>query len=192
VLLPPQEALGVTEGFRPVPLGDIVFRTRGGDAKELARLQASVDALYPAAQAEAGPWKLSVSLTPNRPVIGLSRSIPPRTPTVPVLFVLAKQGADLTSGSNWPPFPELTRGNLRLADTERHQEDTVFILPNLPFLNDCHDEEGFFHLLPQLVRYVEEEYGTAWLVERCGMIANYRGRRIEINRKLTGPRKSGW
>ena len=194
VLLPPQEALGVKHGLRPIPLGDVAFRRRGGDPKQLARLQAAVDALYPQAEAEAekGAWRMFVNFNPERPIVGLCRTIPRQTPTVPVLFVLAKSNKDLTDGRNWPPFMDLARGNLPLIETEQHQTDIVFVLPNLPFLNHCHDEEGFFHLLPELVRYVEEEYGTAWMVAACGITASYRGRRIEPFMNLAGVRESGW
>src|SRR5206468_8928433 len=128
----------VKDGLRPIPLGDIAFRRRGGDPKQLARLQAAVDALYPQGDAEKGPWRMSVSINPERPIIGLCRTIPPGTPAVPVLFVLAKGNKDLTDGRNWPPFTDLTRGNLRLIDTEQHKTDIFFVLPNLPFLNHCH------------------------------------------------------
>jgi hypothetical protein len=151
-----------------------------------------VDALYPEADVEQGQWTLSIALVPGRPIVGLSRSIPHGSPTVPVLFVLGKGRREPPDIRNWPPFAELSRGTLPVVDTVQHGDDSLFVVPNLPFLNGCHDEEGFYHLLPDLVHHIEEEYGTAWLVERCGLTAHHRGRLFSPFHNAAGERRSGW
>jgi hypothetical protein len=192
VLLPPQEALGVTEGYRPLPLGDVAFRERGGDSRLLRRLEAVVDANYPRADVEQGEWVISASMGSSRPIFGLSRSIPSGTPTVPVLFVLGKGRLDASDTSNWPPFARLSGNALPIVYTAQHGDDFLFVVPNLPFLNECHDEEGFYYLLPDIADYVEEECGTAWLVAKCGFTACQNGRMFSPYPKLTGLRYSGW
>ena len=111
---------------------------------------------------------------------------------MPVLFVLGKGKLDPPDTNHWPPFARLSGNALPLVDTAQHGDDFIFVVPNLPFLNECHDEEGFYHLLPDVVRHVEEEYGTAWLVARCGFTACHGGRMFSPYPNLAGLRFSGW
>jgi hypothetical protein len=111
---------------------------------------------------------------------------------VPVLFVLGKGRLDASDTSNWPPFARLSGNALPIVYTAQHGDDFLFVVPNLPFLNECHDEEGFYYLLPDIADYVEEECGTAWLVAKCGFTACQNGRMFSPYPKLTGLRYSGW
>ncbi len=192
VLLPPQEALGGTDGTRPLPLGDVAFRERGGQPALLRRLDAAVEANYRKARSRRRPRVISAGGGSGLLPVALSRPASPEAPAVPVLFVLGKRGLDPSCASQWPPFARLSRNHLPLVDVARHGDDFFFVVPNLPFENECHDKEGFYHLLPDIVRYVEEEYGTAWLVERCSLTVGISPPPLVPYPDPVGLRRSGW
>jgi len=192
VLLPPQEALGVTDGMRPLPLGDVAFRDRGGQPALLRRLDAAVEANFRKGGARRRPRVIPAGTGSGLLPVALSRRESPESPAVPVLFVLGKRGLDPSCAGQWPPFARLSRNTLPLLDVARHGDDFFFVVPNLPYMNECHDEEGFYHLLPDIVRYVEEEYGTAWLVDRCSITVGTGGPPLVFCPDLVGLRRSGW
>ncbi len=94
--------------------------------------------------------------------------------------------------NDWPPLAELSRVGLPLVDTAQHGDDFLFVVPNLPFLNGCDDDEGFWHILPDIVHHIEEEYGTAWLIAQCGCVAHHRGRNYSPCPSQPGVRRGGW
>jgi hypothetical protein len=198
-LLPPQEALGADGAMRPAPLGDAPLRRSGGSADDLARLRAGLDEFLPSAVATTGPWKLVKLGNPAAPVVGLSRCSTPGTPTTPVLFIQLEvpahqSGADETGPtltSTWTAVGALTRGELPMTWVESPSTGPVLVVPNLPFVNGCHDEEGFSWLLPDLLRFLDGQ-GTPWLVERCAMTAFHQGQTQRLESTAAGRRRSGW
>jgi hypothetical protein len=61
----------------------------------------------------------------------------------------------------------------------------------LPAKTLCYDPEGFFRMLPSVVRQLEEEHETAWTVEDFVMGGTHEGRDLKVFH-TAGPRFGGW
>jgi hypothetical protein len=184
-LLPPQVGLGTTGGQAPSVLGDATDRRGGGSAEGQEVLRSALDEAFP----PGGQPILYALANPRAPVVSLSRPITLREPTVPVLCVLlpdedAQQAvASLVyeSTGKW-----LKLGHLVSTDVA-----SFFVFPNVPDETHCYDPEGFFHLLPDAVRGIEEELCTAWVVEDFLLDGRHEGRPLTVH-AAAGHRREGW
>ena len=186
-LLPPQEAFGVTEGLVPAPLGELEPFRSGGPENLLRSLREAVDEAYPDG-AELSLHPLPEHQEP--PPSWMRRTSDLTEPTTPVLCVLCRQGArDLDA------FAEILqsagRGQFPLAHRAHGAGQLIVTAPNLAPRTYCHDPEGFYHLLPDVVRRIEEELETAWLVEDFVLDGTHDGRQLEVHQSA-GPRSQGW
>jgi hypothetical protein len=184
-LLPPQEGLGVADGLCPAPLGDLTPYRSGGPRALQRVLREAVDSAFPAG---GGPQLFSLR-NPSAPVIWLRRPVGSVESTVPVLCTHVESVADLCRAA------ELVRSGsgelLKLGHQVSVGDGSFLITPNLPHQTHCYDPEGFFHLLPKVVRSLEEDLGTAWLVEDFVMEGQHEGRELS-SCVSAGPREAGW
>ncbi|MFH1834395.1 MAG: hypothetical protein ABH877_05165, partial [bacterium] len=185
-LLPPQEAFGVTEGLVPPPLGDLEPYRSGGPEDLRRLLRQAVDEAYP----DGSEPPLYAMDEPSAPRSWLRRTADPTEPTTPALSVLCRQGARdldavreilLSVGSELFPLEHRAVG----------AGQSILTIPNVAQQTYCHDPEGFFHLLPGVVRRIEEELETAWLVEDFVLQGAHEGRELTVCQSA-GPRYASW
>ena len=185
-LLPPQEAFGVTEGLVPTPLGDLDLYRSGGPEDLLRILRLAVDQAYPDG---AEPSLHAMDEPPPLPS-WLRRTSDLTEPTAPALCVLCRQESSdldavreilLTAGRELFPVEHRAMG----------AGQSILTVPNVASLNYSYDPEGFYHMLPGIVRRIEEELEAAWLVEDFAMGGTHQGRELETYQSA-GTRYAGW
>ena len=185
-LLPPQEGLGVVDGFIPAPLGDLTPYRSGGSVELSRSLRAAVDAAFPL----DGDASLFAMANPGAPRIWLHRSSDPAKPALPVLCVLCNSQDDPLRKIYDIVYDGSAR-RLPLAYEVKAGDDSFMIVPNLSERTYCLDAEGFLYLLPEVVRRLEEKLHTAWLVEDYAM-EGILGDRELASCVTAGPRVEGW
>jgi hypothetical protein len=183
-LLPPQAGLGVADGAVPAALGDTTAYRAGGNEEGLGVLRQAAEEAFP----PGGQPVLYAMANPRAPSIQLHRSNTGHT--VPVLCVLADEDT-ATPSAIFHLIYEATGKWLKLGHQVESDAGTFCVFPNIPDLTHCYDAEGFFHLLPAAARELEQELGTAWLVEEFHLGGTHEGRQL-TGYVSAGPRQEGW
>lgn len=180
-LLPPQEAYGISGAPKPEPLTEWPESAYGGPSELLTELDAALDRGLPRKAHVYFDWP-----EPEAPRFLVIRDGHYATPSlcaylldgVPDYFKLHRA------------LLEHTKSALPFSFTLGRDAKAIFI-PNVPSETLCGDPEGFYYLLPDFVRFLTEEYRTAWRIVQCNVYAEYPDADYPLWYN-PGPRKEGW
>lgn len=185
-LLPPQIGIGNGTGFFPRPLGRVwdELHSRGA-ARGVKEAQSRFASTFPMDRG-----LIFAMPTTDAPVISLTRVGADGLGTSVLCCAPVADDPLAACGGVFHDVYEAAGSVIPLCHFIDGSGHPFAVWPNLPHLNGCWDEEGFFLALPAAVDVLERN-GMIWWVEKLAVSAHGNGGEYSSH-PLAGPRHEGW